>query len=128
MIDVKLIRRKYNLTQQELADKCGVTLRTVQNWERGRKIPESALNLLREMFGDYETISHKDDCSENTTSQDLTALDAEKFFDVIIKQQEIMNRQINVLENQQEIMNRQIEALNKRDERIERILSMLESK
>ena len=48
-MDVKELRNKCNLTQQELADKCGVTLRTVQNWEKGRTIPDSALILLESL-------------------------------------------------------------------------------
>ena len=127
MADVKKIRTKYNLTQQELADKCGVTLRTVQNWERGKTIPESALKLLKEMFGDYETVSPVEEAA-NLTPQDVAKLGTERFLDVILKQQEIMNRQLDVLESQQQLMTRQLDAINKRDERIERILSILEEK
>lgn len=127
MADVKKIRTKYNLTQQELADKCGVTLRTVQNWERGKTIPESALKLLKEMFGDYETVSPVEEAT-NLTPQDVAKLGTERFLDVILKQQEIMNRQLDVLESQQQLMTRQLDAINKRDERIERILSILEEK
>ncbi len=120
MADVKKIRTKYNLTQQELADKCGVTLRTVQNWERGKTIPESALKLLQKMFGDYESVSPSEE-GVNLTPQDIATLGTERFLDVILKQQKIMNRQLDVLESQ-------LDALNKRDERIERILSRLEER
>lgn len=32
-MDVKKLREQMGLTQQELADRAGVTLRTIQNWE-----------------------------------------------------------------------------------------------
>lgn len=46
MIDIKSLREQKGLTQKELAERCNVTLRTVQNWEQGKHIPESALILL----------------------------------------------------------------------------------
>ena len=49
MIDVKELRNQLGITQHELAEKCGVTLRTVQYWEKGKTIPESALILLRSL-------------------------------------------------------------------------------
>lgn len=36
-------RKKMNLTQQELADKLGVSDRTVGNWENGRNMPDLSL-------------------------------------------------------------------------------------
>lgn len=57
IMDIKELRKKNNLTQQELAEKCGVTLRTVQNWEQGRTIPESAMILLESLVK-HETVSH----------------------------------------------------------------------
>ena len=50
MIDIKRLRELKGLTQKELAEKCNVTLRTVQNWEQGKHIPESTLILL-ELLG-----------------------------------------------------------------------------
>lgn len=49
-MDIKELRRKNNLTQQELAEKCGVTLRTVQNWEQGKTIPDGAMILLESLW------------------------------------------------------------------------------
>lgn len=72
-MDVKELRNKYNLTQQELADKCGVTLRTVQNWERGRTIPDSALILL-ESLTKHETVSYSGEDSHYTYLLPQTAM------------------------------------------------------
>lgn len=56
-------RKKYNLTQQQLADLTGIPFRTIQNWEGGqRKCPEYVeamiLDLLDRKFNqpDYKAI------------------------------------------------------------------------
>ena len=38
-IDVKSVRKKLNMTQKAFADYFGVNLRTVQDWEQGRRVP-----------------------------------------------------------------------------------------
>lgn len=57
MFDIKKLRENKGLTQQELAEKCGVTVRTVQNWEAGKKIPESAVRLLQGIGGETSSYS-----------------------------------------------------------------------
>lgn len=47
--DVRQFRIARGLTQRRLADLCGVTLRTVQNWESGRNVPENIRRLIRAM-------------------------------------------------------------------------------
>jgi len=43
---IKAIRAKLKLSTQQLADKCGVSRRTVEGWESGR-MPEAApLNVM----------------------------------------------------------------------------------
>ena len=39
--DIKELRKKYKLTQQQLADKLGVHQVTVAEWEAGRKKPSN---------------------------------------------------------------------------------------
>lgn len=46
MIDIKLLREQLGMTQTELAERCGVSLRTVQYWEKGEHIPDGLLCLL----------------------------------------------------------------------------------
>lgn len=48
-LELKDLRKKLNLTQVELARKIGVDTKTVQNWESGRKIPQSKDAILREL-------------------------------------------------------------------------------
>ena len=46
--DVKAIRDKMNLTQSAFAGVLGVSLRTIQEWEQGRRKPSGpAISLLR---------------------------------------------------------------------------------
>ena len=46
-LDVKNIRKNLKLSQSELASKIGVSLRTIQNWEAGEKIPKTKHEILR---------------------------------------------------------------------------------
>lgn len=48
---IKELRKKNNLTQQELADKYGVTYQAVSKWERGINLPE--ISLIKEMSNDF---------------------------------------------------------------------------
>ena len=49
IIDVRKIREAKGLTQKELADMCGVTTRTVQNWENGCTIPDMVQKYLTQL-------------------------------------------------------------------------------
>lgn len=55
--DVKKIREKSGLTQKQFAEICGVTLRTVQNWEAGKKIPDNIIRLIKTIAPQGEIIS-----------------------------------------------------------------------
>lgn len=41
-INVARIRKKYSLTQKKFADAFGFSVRTVQQWEQGRRVPDGA--------------------------------------------------------------------------------------
>ena len=56
-MNVRQIREKLKITQAALADMCGVTSRTIQNWENGQTIPESMLRLLEKISAEGETVS-----------------------------------------------------------------------
>jgi putative transcriptional regulator len=45
-IDVRAIRGKLNLTQDEFARKFGFPLSTLRNWEQGRHRPDGAARVL----------------------------------------------------------------------------------
>ncbi len=47
-LDIKHIRDGYKLTQKEFAALLGISVRTLRNWEQGRRSPEGpAMVLLR---------------------------------------------------------------------------------
>lgn len=45
-IDVKIIREQLGCTQETLAEKLGVSIRTVQNWENGKVIPKTKKEFI----------------------------------------------------------------------------------
>ena len=53
MKNFKTLRESLNLSQQELAEKLGVHYRTIQNWEKGSKIPESKIEFVKNFFENY---------------------------------------------------------------------------
>ena len=47
-LDIKRIREGYALTQEQFAIMLGISVRTLRNWEQGRRVPEGpAMVLLR---------------------------------------------------------------------------------
>ncbi len=48
---IKEIRKKYNLTQKDLADKYHVTYQAVSKWENGKNMPD--VTILKEISKDY---------------------------------------------------------------------------
>ncbi len=49
--DVKAIRAEYGLSQRAFADFFGVNVRTLQNWEQGRRKPRGPTRLLLAVLG-----------------------------------------------------------------------------
>lgn len=47
MIDIYTERKKLGLTQTQFAEAIGVSYQTVQNWEKGSKIPEGRLKMIK---------------------------------------------------------------------------------
>lgn len=56
IIDVRKIREAKGLTQKELADMCGVTTRTVQNWENGSTMPDMVQKYLTQLTEQGENL------------------------------------------------------------------------
>jgi len=44
--NVKRIRSTYNLSQTEFAALMGISVKTLRNWEQGRRVPEGAARVL----------------------------------------------------------------------------------
>jgi len=45
-IDVRRIRKKFAMNQKIFAEYFGVKVRTVQDWEQGRRVPSGAARVL----------------------------------------------------------------------------------
>ena len=45
-VDVKSIRAQYKLSQQEFAALLGISVKTLRNWEQGRRSPEGLAQVL----------------------------------------------------------------------------------
>ena len=44
--DVKEIREQYNLSQSQFASLLGISVKTLQNWEQGRRAPRGPARVL----------------------------------------------------------------------------------
>ncbi len=44
--DVRSIRKQYNLSQSKFASLMGISAKTLQNWEQGRRLPEGPARVL----------------------------------------------------------------------------------
>lgn len=74
-IELKELRNKSKITQEELAKLCNVSLRTIQNWEGGNiEIPKSKEKMLDNIFKKMpnNTIYNSGDNSINTINNDLS--------------------------------------------------------
>ena len=57
---VKELRRRLDLTQEQFAQKVGVTYSTVNHWENGKRIPQPfLLRRLREIKGELDALGKK---------------------------------------------------------------------
>jgi len=111
-MDVRELRKKHNLTQAQLAVICGVTLRTVQNWEKGRVIPASMLKLLENIDERIGLYVH----DTSTAAEGAAVLpDTVRFFRTIEKQQEIITSALEIIANQTQ----------KKDEQIDRLIEII---
>lgn len=45
-VDVRSIRAQYKLSQQEFAALLGISVKTLRNWEQGRRSPEGPARVL----------------------------------------------------------------------------------
>jgi putative transcriptional regulator len=45
-LDVKRIRANYRLTQDEFAAQLGISVKTLRNWEQGRRQPQGPARVL----------------------------------------------------------------------------------
>lgn len=54
--DVKNIRSNYKLSQPEFAALMGISVKTLQNWEQGRRVPEGAARVLLQVAAKHPEV------------------------------------------------------------------------
>ncbi len=54
--DVKKIRSNYKLSQTEFAALMGISVKTLRNWEQGRRSPEGAARVLLQVAAKHPKI------------------------------------------------------------------------
>jgi len=54
--DVKKIRSEYKLSQNEFAALMGISVKTLRNWEQGRRVPEGAARVLLQVAAKHPEV------------------------------------------------------------------------
>ncbi len=54
--NVKKIRSSYGLSQPEFAALMGISIKTLQNWEQGRRVPEGAARVLLQVAAKHPEV------------------------------------------------------------------------
>jgi putative transcriptional regulator len=52
-LDIKSIREGYNLSQVQFASLLGISVKTLRNWEQGRRIPEGPARVLLQVVAKH---------------------------------------------------------------------------
>jgi transcriptional regulator with XRE-family HTH domain len=101
-MDIKKFRTEKGYTQKEFAEFCGVTERTVQNWEKGNTYP-SLLKKYIELTEQDEKFSQEIKGNSNTavavsgTGNSVNSI-SERFISLLEQKDIQMNRLISLLE------------------------------
>jgi DNA-binding XRE family transcriptional regulator len=101
-LQIKEFREKIGLTQEEFAQKIGVSTRTVQNWENGGEIPKTTRKKLETM------IQQESQCQANdyiSRILDMMEEDRRFFRESITRSQNEIDRLIALFEKQYGIEN-----------------------
>lgn len=94
--EIKALRAKLGLTQEELAKQLGVTVRTIANWESGGKIPDSKIGAIQAL-GSGASIAAGRDVHHVNTSPEL-----DKMLDTLNEAIKQNSRLIGIIEKMQE--------------------------
>ena len=54
--NVKKIRNSFNLSQSEFAALMGISVKTLRNWEQGRRAPEGAARVLLQVAAKHPEV------------------------------------------------------------------------
>jgi putative transcriptional regulator len=57
VVDIPKLRRRYRLTQQAFAERLGISVGTLRNWEQKRRIPDGPAQRLLELIEDRPDVA-----------------------------------------------------------------------
>ena len=114
---IKKFREKNCLTQKGLADMCGVTTRTVQNWENGGAVPEMVRKYLLGFESQNENIS-------SIAKGNSVSVSAAQGSNVNVSKE--TSQLLTMLEHSQKQIDEHLVIAKTKDEQISRLLSIIE--
>lgn len=116
--EVKKLREAKGLTQKEFADMCGVTQRTVQNWEAGAKLPDMVRKYIKFLNdGKNENISSK-------ASSNAVSVSAANGSNVNVGKE--TERLLSMLEHSQRQIDLHLELAKAKDQQITELISVID--
>jgi putative transcriptional regulator len=59
VVDIPKLRRRYRLTQQAFADRLGISIGTLRNWEQKRRVPDGPAQRLLELLEDRPDVAQR---------------------------------------------------------------------
>ena len=83
---IKECRKEVNITQQELADKLGVSFKTVSKWECGKGLPD--VSLMLPLCNELKISVNELLSSERLLSEEYKEKAEENLVDIIKKERE----------------------------------------
>ncbi len=103
--DIKKLRKKMELSQQQFAALVGVSVKTVSNWENGGVIPASKRPQLESLYekslhmgsGVYQSTENGDNPNDSVK----IVGGSDKWFELMKKKDEQMDRLLAIIENMQ---------------------------
>lgn len=89
--EIRRARVRMRLSQQELADRVGVSLRTIGNWELGHTSPGANEAVLLDVLGDYMQVGdgHRRSRFEDVTDAEMLAEIARRFARSVEREQQV---------------------------------------
>lgn len=114
--DIKKLRKKMELSQQQFAALVGVSVKTVSNWENGGVIPASKKPQLQSLYesglglssGVYQSTQKGDNLKDS------------------VKIEGGSDRWFDMMERKDEQLKKKDDQIAKRDDQIDRLLAIIE--
>jgi len=103
--ELKKMRKEAGLTQQELANLIGVSLKTIQNYENGEVIPETKHEILHRVLS-------KAIVKEPETSYEFTSKECFEKVENLKNETKLKDQIIDLLTTQVDLLNEKINSIN----------------